>query len=753
MEIRYNYTIFAPNWTPHYSIMDEQTINEQHNSIIALLKGKRLKEAQIQLTSMLATCPDWTLHNRLEQAQTSYNYMLQYMKQGVDDPERGKLYIKLLAETWAIANQARLILLDETSSAYGYYQTLHYKNRHTAVRLDGYLHALETFQDDVAVCRLITDNNQSFNHLQKRHEETNQKLFQSIWGNSEWTAEEDTQAQAFLSSSLLRSIDLCLVVSAVTMSLQACFDIRKCLWLLEASQHQETIVRQRALIGLLLTLNTYPDQCLLYPELKSRINLSDENGWLGKELNRISLQLLQSQETEKIDKKMREEIIPEMIKNVSMIKGMKLGLEETADENDRNPDWENTFEKSGLGDKIREMNEMQMEGADIYMSTFAQLKSGPFFGQLSNWFYPFDPLHSSVSTLFGPSDTGENAVLNVILQSGFFCNSDKYSLCFTMAQLPPSQRNLMLQQLTPQELNEIMDNEQAKMMKQYAERPEVISNQYIHDLYRFFKLNPRRREFEDPFKDDFAFYDLPILKGILDKPELLTAIADFHFRKEHYSEALVLYRRLEAKNKAHADLFQKIGYCLQKEKKYAEAIEAYRKADILKPDHLWTIRHLATCYRQIHNFSMALDYYLKAEGIQPENANILFFIGSCHAELEEYKEALQYFFKMDFLDSHSIKAWRGIAWCSFMTEKYEQADKYYQKLLQEKQVLATDWLNAGHVAWVQHKPDVAAERYGKAIAMYGSKSDFLDLFNKDRDILIRHGIHEEDIPLMADIAN
>ena len=60
MEIRYNYTIFAPDWTPHNSIIDEQTINEHHNSIIALLKGKRLKEAQTQLTSMLATCPDWT---------------------------------------------------------------------------------------------------------------------------------------------------------------------------------------------------------------------------------------------------------------------------------------------------------------------------------------------------------------------------------------------------------------------------------------------------------------------------------------------------------------------------------------------------------------------------------------------------------------------------------------------------------------------------------------------------------------------
>lgn len=751
MEIRHNCTIFAQRLDPHYFIMDERTINEQHNSIIALLKGKRLKEAQTQLATMLDDCPDWTLHNRLEQAQTSYGYMLQYMKQGIDDPERSKLYTRLLTETWTIADQVRLILLDETVS--GYYQTLHYRNRHTAVRLDECLHALETFQDDVAVCRLIADNNQNLNHLLKRHEETNLKLFQAIWGNSEWTAEESGQMQAFLISELLRPIDLCLVVSAVTMSLQGCFDIRKCLWLLEACQHKETVVNQRALTGLLLTLNTYPDRCQFYPELQSRISLANENGWLGKELSRISLQLLQSQETEKIDKKMREEIIPEMIKNVSMIKGMKLGLEEMADENDRNPDWEKAFEKSGLGDKIREMNEMQMEGADIYMSTFAQLKSGPFFGQLSNWFYPFDLLHSSVSALFGSPATGENAVLNVILQSGFFCNSDKYSLCFTMAQLPPSQRNLMLHQLTPQELNDMMDNEQAKTMKQYAERPEVISNQYIHDLYRFFKLNQRRREFNDPFKEEFAFYDLPVLKGILDTSELLGNIADFHFRKEHYLEALTLYRRLEADNQTHADLFQKIGYCLQKEKKYAEAIEAYRKADILKPDHLWTIRHLATCYRQMHNFGMALEYYRKAETIQPENANILFFAGSCHAELEEYKDALQYFFKMDFLDNHSIKAWRGIAWCSFMTEKYEQAEKYYQKLLQDEQVLATDWLNAGHVAWVQHKTDVAADRYGKAIAMCGNKTDFLDLFDKDRDILVRHGIREEDIPLMADIAN
>ena len=115
-------------------------------------------------------------------------------------------------------------------------------------------------------------------------------------------------------------------------------------------------------------------------------------------------------------------------------------------------------------------------------------------------------------------------------------------------------------------------------------------------------------------------------------------------------------------------------------------------------------------------------------------------------------EALQYFFKMDFLDSHSLKAWRGIAWCSFMSKKYEQAEKYYQKLLQDEQALPTDWLNAGHVAWAQGQLETAATRYGKAITLCGSKTQFLELFDKDRDILVQHGIREEDIPLMLDIA-
>ena len=525
--------------------MNEQAIQEQYQHIVNLLEQKRLKEAQVQLEAFLWNCNDWTLRNRLEQAKVSYQYMLQYMRQGVNDPERQKLYRQLLAETWELAEQTRISLLDEVSTRY--YHSLH-KNKKNMVAgygMSSWLKVLESFPDDMAVCQLMPDNKQSLDSALQRHEDTAQYLFLTTWGNSGWTAEEEQEARLYLESELLPVNDLCLFTGAILLSLMECFDPRKFSWLLDAATHADTQVNQRALVIIAIILHIHSNRLQLYPELMAKLSLLDEDGSFGKQLNRVYIQLLRSHETEKIDKKMREEIIPEMMKNVTIMRNMKYGFEENIDEDDRNPDWEKAFEESGLGDKIREMNELQLEGADVYMSTFAQLKSYPFFQNPHNWFYPFDMQHSSIIREFGLKPTGENAVLSLILQSGFFCNSDKYSLCFTMAHIPQAQRNMMLSQMTSQDLNELMDESKSSSLRQYALRPDVISNQYIHDLYRFFKLSQRRHEFRDIFKEEITLHRIPALKDILCKPELLATIADFHFRKEHPAEALSIYKGYE----------------------------------------------------------------------------------------------------------------------------------------------------------------------------------------------------------------
>ena len=730
--------------------MNEQAIQEQNQHIVSLLEQKRLKEAQVQLEAFLWNCNDWTLRNRLEQAKVSYQYMLQYMRQGVNDPERQKLYRQLLAETRELAEQARISLLDEVSTHY--YHALHKnkRNMEAGYGMSSWLKVLESFPDDMAVCQLMPDNKQSLDSALQRHEETAQYLFLTTWGNSGWTAEEEQEARMYLESELLPVNDLCLFTGAVLLSLMECFDPRKFSWLLDAATHADTQVSQRALVIIAIVLHIHPNRLWLYPELEARLSLLNEDGSFGKQLNRVYIQLLRSQETEKIDKKMREEIIPEMMKNVSIMRNMKYGFEENMDEDDRNPDWEKAFEESGLGDKIREMNELQLEGADVYMSTFAQLKSYPFFQNPHNWFYPFDMQHSGIIREFGLKPTGDNAILSLILQSGFFCNSDKYSLCFTMAHIPQAHRNMMLSQMTSQDLNELMDESKSSGLRQYAQRPDVISNQYIHDLYRFFKLSQRRHEFRDIFKEEIALHRIPALKDILRKPDLLVTIADFHFRKEHPAEALSIYQEVIDMNYADADIFQKTGYCLQKEKRYKEAISAYRKADVLKPDHIWTIRHLATCYRQLRDFASALEYYRKVEAMQPENRNVTFFIGSCLAEQERYEEALQCFFKLDLMENDCIKAWRAIGWCSFVSGKSEQAMRYYEKVLALKPI-ATDYLNAGHVALRLGNMEKAAELYGKAASESGNRETFLDMFDKDKETLIKLGIDENDIPLIRDL--
>lgn len=728
--------------------MTVNEINEQYRLIAHMLDKGRMKEAMTQLSAYLENCNAYKLRTKLEEVQTSYQYMLQYMKQGVEDAGRTNLYRHLQAVVWMLADQVHLHLLDQVSPSY--YHTLRKSlSGVTAPPLDEWLNVMETFTDDLSVCSLMPDNKEALKEALERHEQAQKRMFMAVWVNSAWGVEDAASFRRALDSVLMPSTDLSLLVSAVTLSLLQCFDPLKLKALIEAYTHTDAQVSCRALVGIVLVLLVYPQRINLYPDLCHAIELQQDNPAFTSRLTTLYLQLLRAQDTEQVDKKMRNEIIPEMIKNVNLMRGMKLGIDES-DDNDINPDWEETLNQSKLGDHIREISELQMEGSDVYMSTFSQLKNFPFFRDLHHWFYPFDRYHSSIIHLFGLKQDGENNLLNLVLLSGFFCNSDKYSLCFTMEQVPPSQRNMMYNQIAPDELGDLDNEEHMNRYRQHAERPEVLITQYIHDLYRFFKLYPRRLEFQDPFKSEMNLHELPLLSRFLSAPEQLRQVADFHFRKEHYERAILLYSRLADTSIADADLFQKWGYSLQKEKRYKEAVRAYRNADICKPDHLWTIRHLATCYRLMHDFEFALEYYKKAASIQPDNYNILFYSATCLVELGQYDEALRLLFKLDYMAEGNEKTWRAIAWCSFLQKNYAQALRYYNKLLAASPV-ATDYMNAAHVAWVMADVPGAATLYTQAAEAFKSRDAFLDAFDKDVDTLIAHGIDSQEIPLMKDL--
>ena len=726
--------------------MNEQAIQEQYQHIVNLLEQKRLKEAQVQLEAFLWNCNDWTLRNRLEQAKVSYQYMLQYMRQGVNDPERQKLYRQLLAETWELAEQTRISLLDEVSTRY--YHSLH-KNKKNMVAgygMSSWLKVLESFPDDMAVCQLMPDNKQSLDSALQRHEGTAQYLFLTTWGNSGWTAEEEQEARLYLESELLPVNDLCLFTGAILLSLMECFDPRKFSWLLDAATHADTQVNQRALVIIAIILHIHSSRLRLYPELMAKLSLLDEDGSFGKQLNRVYIQLLRSRETEKIDKKMREEIIPEMMKNPKL---NLEGLDEDAE--DHNPEWEEWIDRSGITDKLRELGELQMSGADVYMSTFSQLKQFPFFRKISHWFYPFDPQYQDIAKLSLGNDEQKISLLNILMNSDVFCNSDKYSFCFTMLQMPESQRNLMQQQLNGQHEASEELKERLKEISQSKARAEFVSRQYIHDLYRFFKLWSRRHEIHDIFEDTLDLWNKEALSQALLHKEYINKLADYLFTHDDLAEAGILYdKSIELYNRKNAELWQKAGFIYQKIGSYKKAIDYYLQSDLLIPDNTWNNRHLAQCYRKEGNYPKALEYYNKVEQAQPDSLNLALQIGQCLMALERYDEALAYFFKVEYLDKKPQNARRAIGWCSFITGNHQQAKKYYDLLISEPKPIMEDWMNAGHVYYILNETEKSIEYYRKAQELCDSHDEFVRLYQIDKKDLIKQGANEVDLFILPD---
>lgn len=724
------------------------SIADQYRYITKMLDGMRLKDALPEILEFLEKTNEWELQTKIEEIETSYTYMLDYMRQDVDDPKRTEMFLKLLRDTLKIVDVGYLLRISSES-----YRSLYLRasdeleESGTQYTLDALLVELESYTENCAVAGLLQTEagDGKLDPVRRRHEEIQRIMFNRVWTTPFWNSDEEETAKKILGSLLIHENDLCLFISAVTLSLIEFFDQPKFMLLLDAYRHENNQVSQRALVGLVIILQSYHARIAFYPEITSRLALLNENERFGKDLNRIQIQILRSKDTDKINKKMQEEIIPEMIRNT--YPHSPINSDEISEE-DFNPDWTYDIENSPLGDKLREMTELQMEGADVYMSTFTNQKGYPFFKHINNWFYRFDRQHSSViKELRGGIST---YVIDLILNSAFFCDSDKYSLLFTISTIPVNFRDKMIKQLSSQATDEVADNEQIDSIRKIMNSPEVISNQYVHDLYRFFKVFPYRKDFTDIFKEPLLLHEYPVLKDIIYKPQLLKELVHFNFHKEHYNEAIHIYNRLIKLGEVSAELYQKLGYCHQRLKSFCEALNAYQKADVFKPDNVWTNHHIATCFRSMTEYHKALSYYKKVEEVQPESRNLLYNIGSCLVELGQFDEAIHYFFKLDFIDPDNTRTWRAIAWCSFMLRKNEQAMKYYDKIM-TKNGVAPDYLNAGHVAWCLGNRTKALELYTRSCELSGSKTLFLDIFNKDKECLVKNGINEYDIALMYDL--
>ena len=731
--------------------MDEKRITDIQHKVTTLLDDNRLKQAIDTLSDGIDSLQDWELHTRFTEMQTAYRYMLDYMRQGMPDPDRERLHAELIGRCYIINDQIAVARLTEHSTKVYCQMRRRYKSLEGLNVLAGRIkenaaNLMVTKGLPANECRSVR------NELGAEHTRMLAQLFGTILGSTAWTRSDAENIIALVSDNEIAINDRAVAVSAIMLSTLKCFEPLKVTTLCAIAANSSTLLSTRAIVGLVIALYQYSGRIRHYSEIGNALEALTENATVLRRLQTIQIQLLRCRETQKIDRKMREEIIPAMMKNPHLHNekfSMDI-LKEIEEDEDKNPEWKQWLEKDEIKGKIEEMAKWQIEGADVYMSTFSQLKRFPFFNELFNWFRPFDAEEPSIAELMPDNSAMSRTLIGAICSSQFFCNSDKYSFCFTFKQVPQEQRDMLMGQLTGQgDPAEMMPDTSTEIPTE--KKAEIESNQYIQDLYRFFKVSDYRHEFNDPFNMSLNLLSKEELAQLVNDNEAVLRMFRYLVEKEYYSEAYKAGAIYEKSGEGDAQFYQEMGYCMQKERDYNTAIDYYTRADIIKPDSLWTLRHIAQCYRLQGESDKALSYYQMAEELAPENISLLLQTGESFATMKRYDEAFARFFKVEYIKPSSRRALRAIAWCSFLTCKDNQARDYYKRLTEMPSASYEDFLNAGHVEWVNHNNAQAIEFYSKAKEICGSTDKVAEQIMHDSEVLIARGVSEIELQLLRDL--
>lgn len=727
--------------------MTSSEIHIQNRNTVGFLVDKSLKDAFKSLRKMIEALGPVDLINSIDQLETTYKFMLQYTIEGVNDPERQSIYNKLIEDTYALLDKTTELLKEQAGVNWIITQKKNFKQKPKNSSL---VRSLSSYKVREELIDLIS-NPQQNSKEDKDYLERLTDLFDYLWLTDSYKTDDISTVNEIVNSKDLTSFEKCLTTSAITFSLLRVFDTAKFDLLLTIYATADNAVKMRALTGLILSLIKYADRLEVYTAINNRFLLLSDD----KEFIRLSeiviLQLLSSRETEKITKKFQEDILPE-IARISPNLRDKLDLENLLSKNlydeDKNPDWQEMLgEVPGLTKKLEELSELQMEGADVFMGTFAMLKHFPFFNRLINWFIPFSTKHPEIAeSIEGPFNA---TFIESIGGSTFLCNSDKYSFCLSMQQIPQAYKE-MLGNSVNSDLGELEKIGKEDAILDQSKHMAQLSNQYIQDLYRFFKLHPQNSYFDDVLGWELKFHKSPQLSSIFDNSEIFNKVASFYFTKDYFEEALELFTFLNRENSNDSQLYQKMGYCYQKLNNFEMALEQYLKADLLNSGNHWTAKKIAFCYRQLKVPQKALEYYRQAEKLKPDNLSTQISIGHCYLELENYAEALKCYFQVEYLAPNNNKIWRPIAWCSFLEGKLQQSEKYYSKLLNDSPTYL-DVMNAGHVQWALQKPKRALELYKESILKDNKNfKRFFSNFELDKEFLIGQGVNSSDIPFLID---
>ncbi len=734
------------------------TIHEvilKHKNICDLATDLKLFDALQQTGILLQEIPNDELHINYDSCRETYSIMLQYTAKGINDPQRNFILHSLVVSIVEMADKIKeyhleknnMALQEQKNNAYQKLSQIQQKLNETIESSNQHFKMVELLQET----EISIDNNDLLNK---------QQAFQLDFFNYVLYSDKltDSDVQFIRNAFNLGSIEWyekCLMTTAVTISMMRYFDTKKMDLLFYFYETGDFQAKHRAAAGILILFLLYDKRVKYYRLLNEKIQkIYAENEMDEAEIMLLIKQLIKARDTEKISKRMTDEIIPDLRKLTPKIED-KLDLNNLFNDDsflDKNPDWQSILEDSPeLMDKIEELSKMQLEGNDVFMSAFSMLKQFGFFHEISNWFIPFYKENPEIREILETEDPKFAEVFTTSLEkSTYMCNSDKYSFLLNLQTMPEQQKTLLLTMFSAEldSVNEVTDEDE---MLNNLLKSQTVYTQYVQDLYRFFKLHPNRRDFEDIFTLKLNLHGNTFLNTIYSETSFLKKTADFLFKTDHYADALDIFLKINAGKNQDLELIQKIGYCYQQTGDFENALKYYYKAELFDLSNIWNLKKIAFCLKKQNNLEKAVKYYLEIEKLEPLNVQVLMNIANAYLHQKDFHKALNYYYKIEFNTNENMGICRPIAWCLFVLGQTEKAKEYFVRLFENGNTNKYDYMNYGHLHFVEGKFAAAAELYLQSLRQPDNSMEaFLKGFTDDMEYLLKQGVNQQDIQMMID---
>lgn len=591
--------------------MAQHNIRDIREVIFASLSDKNLGRALAQMKILTAAAR----MQEIGEIENIYRTMLGYMFEGVNDPDRDAVYNNLIKKSYELADD---ICAD--------FMAVNYSRNETFSTLWS---AFRYGDEQLSFCKKV---------------------------NAEGSELEGQIA-----------------ASAVMLSCLRIFDETKMECLIELCSGPKRLSRLRAMTGLVLCLIKHDSRLSYYPAVANKLNLLFLNAKNVELAREIILQFIRCKETETITRDIKDNIIPTLTKFGEQIRDrIDDSKPKSFDSDDFEAEYkfQDLIEESGISGKLQQYSDLQMQGSDINMSTFSQLKNFPFFQDIDSWFMPFYKENPAVSTLF---EQRAPKFAEVLIDNNLLCDSDKYSFCLNLLRIPEQMREQAFSQFsTGMEQAAASDERQSD---------SLYLNNYMHDVYRFFKLFRDRDRFDDIFALPGNVHEMDLFRFVDPDGTFLPRLAKFYFDKKQYENALSAYRLLsEAYEVNEADALLHIAFSAEKLGKFETAIENYERLRSSGSDDVFLSKQLAYCNKKLGRYDRALECYEQVLNEEPENLNMLFNKGMCLTMLKRFKEGLNTFYKIEYYNPDMAAAGRFnlyFAHCLWAAGKKKDAVAHY----------------------------------------------------------------------------